>query len=262
MKAPVADAAPEVAHGVLQRIDMVGREVTVRQPGGDASYAVSPRCEVLLNGERVKLRMLQPRDRVRVAHRLRAEGRTALSIEAVTRSNLTLRPFPGSTKPPAPGDDRNEAMTDTPITMTHEDCARLSGLLDRMPSQDRPHFDDLRRELGRAQRVDPRGVPDDVVTMGTTVLLRELETDEPWTFTICYPEDADVRKDRLSVLSPVGTAIIGCRVGDVVRWPVPGGTVRIRIESIENQPEAASAAVPPQEPRQQPDRKPAGCGGL
>lgn len=86
MRAVTTNASPEVAHGVLQRIDLIDREVTVRQEGGPVTYSVSPNCEVLLNGERVKLRMLQPRDHVRIAYRPRAEGRVALSVEASTRS--------------------------------------------------------------------------------------------------------------------------------------------------------------------------------
>lgn len=132
-------------------------------------------------------------------------------------------------------------MTNTPIVMTYDDHNRLSSLLDRMSVQDRHHFQDLRRELGRAQRVASGTVPADVVTMGSTIHLRELDTDEPWTFTICFPEEADIRENRISVLSPVGTAIIGCRVGDIIDWPVPSGTVRIRIERIAFQPEAAGA---------------------
>jgi regulator of nucleoside diphosphate kinase len=112
-----------------------------------------------------------------------------------------------------------------------------------MPAEDRRHFQDLRHELGRALRVASGDVPPDVVTMGSTVHLRELETDEPWTFTICFPEEADIRENRISVLSPVGTAIIGCSVGDVIDWPVPSGNVRIRIESVAFQPEAAGSAA-------------------
>lgn len=135
-------------------------------------------------------------------------------------------------------------MTDTKIVMTHDDYDRLRGLLERMPREDRRHFDDLRRELGRAQRVDPAKLSAKVVTMGSTVHLRELDADELWTFTLCFPEDADIRENRISILSPVGTAIVGCRVGDVVDWPVPSGTVRIRIESVTQQPDGnGSGAV-------------------
>jgi regulator of nucleoside diphosphate kinase len=134
-------------------------------------------------------------------------------------------------------------MTGSMIMMTHDDHGRLRGLLDRMPLHDRRHFQDLQRELTRALRIAPGEVPADVVTMGSTVHLRELESDEPWTFTVCFPEEANAREGRISVLSPVGTAIIGCRVGDVVDWPVPDGKVRIRIESIAFQPEAAGSGA-------------------
>lgn len=126
----------------------------------------------------------------------------------------------------------------TPIVMTHADYERLRDLLDRMPEADRKYYEDLRRELGRAELVAPADVPRDVVTMGTEVHLRELDSDERWTFVVCFPEEADVRRNRISILSPVGTAVIGCRIGDVVDWPVPSGTVRIQIESIADQPEA------------------------
>jgi len=86
MRAASTETAPDVAHGVVQRINLIEREVTVRQESGSVTYSVSPGCEVLLNGERVKLRMLQPRDRVRVAFRRRTDGKTALSVEAVTRT--------------------------------------------------------------------------------------------------------------------------------------------------------------------------------
>jgi hypothetical protein len=86
VRTATTDATPEVAYGVLQRIDLIAREVTVRQETGPVTYTAPPDCQVLLNGERVKLRMLQPRDRVRVAYHPRVEGRTALSVEAATRA--------------------------------------------------------------------------------------------------------------------------------------------------------------------------------
>jgi regulator of nucleoside diphosphate kinase len=141
-------------------------------------------------------------------------------------------------------------MTLTPIVMTHADHALLRDLLERIPIQDRRHYRDFRRELARAERVSPREVPPDVVTLGSTVHLRELETDEPWTFTVCLPEEANIRESRISVLSPLGTAIIGCRVGDVVDWPVPAGTIRVEIENVVYQPEAAGVFNDPRPWRQ------------
>ena len=81
--------------------------------------------------------------------------------------------------------------------------------------------------------------------MGSTVRLRELDSGDRWTFTLSYPPEANIDEDRISVLSPVGTAMIGCRVGDVVDWPVPSGIVRIKIEKVLYQPEAAGALDEP-----------------
>jgi hypothetical protein len=90
MRATTTESTPQVAHGVLQRLDVIDRKMTVRQESGVVTYAISSHCEVLLNGERVKLRMLQPRDHVRVAYRGRSEPPAALSVEAVTRTSQPL----------------------------------------------------------------------------------------------------------------------------------------------------------------------------
>lgn len=132
------------------------------------------------------------------------------------------------------------------IVMTHADHQRLGTLIDQMGMDDRWHFRDLCRTFEEAHLVDSAEVPADVVTMGSTVRLRELESGEWWTFTLCYPPEANIDEDRISVLSPVGTAIVGRRVGDVVPWPVPGGTVRIRIRELLYQPEAAGAHDEPE----------------
>ena len=129
-------------------------------------------------------------------------------------------------------------MTPT-IVMTYSDHARLRELFDRMTPEDRRHFKLLRQKLEDARRVNPSKVASNVVTMDSTVHLRELDTGDRWTFTLSYPSEADIDEDRISVLSPVGTAMIGGRVGDVVDWPVPSGIVRIRIEKVLYQPEAA-----------------------
>ena len=135
-------------------------------------------------------------------------------------------------------------MTMTPIVLTHEDHRRLTALLEQFPRDDQRHFQDLRRELKRAELVEPEAIAGDVITMDSIVQLREVESGDRWKFALCYPKDADVRQNRISILSPVGTAIIGCRIGDVVDWPVPSGTIQIVIEAIDYQPEAAGVFTP------------------
>jgi regulator of nucleoside diphosphate kinase len=68
-------------------------------------------------------------------------------------------------------------------------------------------------------------------------MLYDLDTKERELFTLVYPWDADANNYRISVLAPVGTAMIGSRVGDVIKWPVPAGIGRFRIEELIYQPE-------------------------
>lgn len=96
---------------------------------------------------------------------------------------------------------------------------------------------DLQEELEKATVVEPQRVPEQVVTMNTRVLIRV--NDEPREIKLVYPRDAGPGNLHLSVLSPVGTAILGYREGDRIRWKVPSGTASIRIEKILYQPESA-----------------------
>lgn len=124
--------------------------------------------------------------------------------------------------------------------ITDLDRRRLGTLIDRsiqLDSFQRRYLSDLEHELERARTIDAADVPPDVVTMNSTVELSDLDTGETTNYTLVYPEEADVLNNRISVLAPVGTAILGYRVGDVVRCPAPEGSVRIRIDNLLYQPE-------------------------
>jgi regulator of nucleoside diphosphate kinase len=95
----------------------------------------------------------------------------------------------------------------------------------------------LEAELDLAEVVDPQRVPKNVVTMNSTVKLRDLDTKELETYTLVFPEEADIANYKLSVLAPVGTAILGQHVGDVLRWRVPDGWRRLKVERVLYQPE-------------------------
>ena len=95
----------------------------------------------------------------------------------------------------------------------------------------------LQNELDRAKVVDPQEIPGDVVTMNSKVVLRDLESDEVEAFTLVYPGFADISQGRLSILTPMGMAIIGYRVGDVIQWEFPSGLRTMRVEEILYQPE-------------------------
>jgi len=133
-------------------------------------------------------------------------------------------------------------MHAAPIDITDFDARRLNAVLARyegLPAAGHHEVNRLRRELDRARVVPSREVSARVVTMNSRVVLRDLDSGQEFTCRLSFPDDANVDAGRLSVLAPVGTAILGYREGNVVEWKVPAGTRRIRIESILYQPEAA-----------------------
>ena len=103
----------------------------------------------------------------------------------------------------------------------------------------RDDLDDLVAELVRAKVIEPKKVPANVVTMNSKVIVHDLDTSEDLTYSLAFPNEADIDSGAISVLAPVGTAILGYQEGNVVEWSVPSGKRRIRIKRILYQPEAA-----------------------
>ncbi|MDT3698062.1 MAG: nucleoside diphosphate kinase regulator [Thermincola sp.] len=97
----------------------------------------------------------------------------------------------------------------------------------------------LEHELNRAQVVTSAEIPGDVITMNSKVVLKDLDSGEEMVYSLVYPVDADLSADKISVLAPVGTAILGYRLGDVIDWQVPDGIVRLEVVNLLYQPEAA-----------------------
>ena len=103
-------------------------------------------------------------------------------------------------------------------------------------------LDSLQAELDQARVVEPWEVPADVVTMNSTVWFVDEVTGEEECYTLVYPHQADVSRNRLSVLAPVGTALIGYRLGDVIEWQVPAGMSRLRVTKVWRQAEPVAVA--------------------
>jgi regulator of nucleoside diphosphate kinase len=97
----------------------------------------------------------------------------------------------------------------------------------------------LKAELDHGEVVAAGGIPHGVVTMHTRVRVRDLDDDERETYALVYPEEADINAGRLSVLAPLGTALLGTRAGDIVEFDAPAGTRRLKVERVLYQPEAA-----------------------
>ena len=133
-------------------------------------------------------------------------------------------------------------MNEKQIAITEQDRKRLIDLiLDAQSGEYRGsvYLDKLRGELHRAQIVAPQDIPADTITMNSKVALLDLDTQEEEIYTLVYPENADSAEGKISVLAPIGTAMLGYRVGDVFEWEVPAGKRRLKVDRILYQPESA-----------------------
>ena len=99
----------------------------------------------------------------------------------------------------------------------------------------------VERELKRARIIPESRMPGDVIAMNSVVRLRDLDSGETETYTLVFPNDADVSLNRISVLAPVGTAILGYREGDVIEWRVPAGLRRLEVVKVVSQARHAEA---------------------
>lgn len=123
------------------------------------------------------------------------------------------------------------------VIISSLDAERLEQLLE---TQSFPGKDELEEELARAEIVDPREIPPDVVTMNSTVRFSMEGSSKDFLLTLVYPKDVNLDGGTISVFAPVGSALLGLSKGDEIEWPKPGGgALRVRIEEVVYQPERA-----------------------
>ncbi|WP_166840109.1 nucleoside diphosphate kinase regulator [Rheinheimera pleomorphica] len=124
------------------------------------------------------------------------------------------------------------------IMLSATDFERLDKLLSSL-SEDTIGYDTLSQELERATLVAPEALPADVVSMNSTVRFR-LANGKQSTLTLVYPKDLDQSGDKISILAPVGSALLGLKCGDTINWPLPSGNMSsITVEEVLYQPERA-----------------------
>jgi regulator of nucleoside diphosphate kinase len=130
-------------------------------------------------------------------------------------------------------------MTTRPeITITSLDADRLYKLIDSLPKNSFAGQVDLESELARANVVAPDAIPPTIVTMNSTVKFIIESTKEEFELTLVYPKDADTSGKKISILAPIGGALLGLSQGDEIEWPKPGGGVlKVKIREIIYQPE-------------------------
>ncbi len=128
------------------------------------------------------------------------------------------------------------------IFITEYDLSRLEDLLEVAKGfsyRDRNDLKKLEEELSSARIVESKDIPPNVVTMNSQVKLRDLDTDKEMVLTLVFPKDANIAAGKISVVSPIGTAILGFAAGDTIEWHVRSAVKRIKIEETLYQPEAA-----------------------
>ncbi len=133
-------------------------------------------------------------------------------------------------------------MSGKAIQITQFDLERLQKLLVDAQATDyrkSEYLEKLQAEINRAQVVQQKDIPSDVVTMNSTVSIEDLDTKEEEVYTLVFPEDANVQEGKISILAPIGTAMLGYEVGDTFEWDVPAGKRRLLIKKILYQPEAS-----------------------
>ncbi|HQK99256.1 MAG TPA: nucleoside diphosphate kinase regulator [Smithellaceae bacterium] len=133
-------------------------------------------------------------------------------------------------------------MAERNIHITQFDMDRLVELIDglRLSSKaNQANLDLLEKELYRAVVVDSKDIPQDVVTMNSKVGITDTESGQTMTYTLVFPSAANISENKLSILAPLGMALLGYRRGDIIQWPVPSGVRKVRVDEIIYQPEAA-----------------------
>jgi len=123
------------------------------------------------------------------------------------------------------------------LIVTKTDFEKLSSLI-RTATSDVAEL--LDEELSRASVVSDNELPEDVVSMNSTVRFQDLDTGGETVVTLVYPHEAKIEENKISIFAPVGSALIGLRVGQVIQWPIPNGKEkRLRVISVLYQPESA-----------------------
>jgi regulator of nucleoside diphosphate kinase len=124
-----------------------------------------------------------------------------------------------------------ENIEKNPVIMIEEDYLLLKRFVQNAPQDDEMS---LAYELGRAIIVQKEAFPATAVRLNSHVSVLDLETNKIMEFTVVMPHEADIQQRKISVLTPMGTALIGFRKSEEVRWKVPAGIKRFRILDVVN----------------------------
>ncbi|MGV3001638.1 nucleoside diphosphate kinase regulator [Vibrio sp.] len=126
------------------------------------------------------------------------------------------------------------------IVLSSLDSERLYSLIDSLPKNSVPGIEELEDELSRAKIVEPNEIPANIVTMNSTVRFFVESSQKEFELTLVYPKNVASNGKTISILAPVGSALLGLSIGDQIEWPKPGGDfLKVKITEITYQPERA-----------------------
>ena len=126
------------------------------------------------------------------------------------------------------------------VIISSLDTERLEQLIESLSNMSFPGKDNLEAELARAEIVEPEDIPATVVTMNSTVRFEVDSSHEEFCLTLVYPRNVDASGEKISILAPVGSALLGLRTGQRIDWQGPGDRkLRVRVVGVQYQPEAA-----------------------
>ena len=133
-------------------------------------------------------------------------------------------------------------MTEKVIYITDSDKKRLKQLIRDarvFGSEHEIYLEKLEGELSRGKVVKSKEIPKDVITMNSKIRFKDLATREEMIYSLVFPDSADPNQNKISILAPIGTALLGYKVGDVIEWKVPAGLRKLKVLEVLYQPEAA-----------------------
>ena len=133
-------------------------------------------------------------------------------------------------------------MNNGEIFITRYDMDRLRDLIEAVSKyrgKIKSELDALEKELDRGKIVDAKNIPADVITMNSAVQLVDIDSQKDLVFKLVFPSDANLEENKISILAPIGIALLGHRVGDIVEWEVPARKRKLKVKKMLYQPEAS-----------------------
>jgi len=133
-------------------------------------------------------------------------------------------------------------MSEKLIYITDNDMKRLKELImvaREFGNENEKYLKELENELERGKVVKSQDIPNNIITMNSKIKLWDINTQEEMIYLLVFPNNADANEGKISILAPIGTALLGYKVGDIIEWSVPGGMAKLEVKEILYQPEAA-----------------------